>query len=169
MNAWWNRKRERLDGIYDLLAYAPGASILDLGCNRGLVGYEFANKGAELVHGCDISEKAIETARALFVDVTNCESRFDVLDLSRPAALGSFGSYDIILMLGVYHKIKRLVTQDAMSGLMQEIAIRTKKYFAWNGYQEEEQQIDASFAGLGLFCIHRSTVYGQPTAIWKRL
>ena len=63
----------RLDGLTDLLLRARDASVLDLGCNRGLVGFEFANNGAQLVHGIDIYKEGIWTARQLFADLRNCE------------------------------------------------------------------------------------------------
>ena len=53
----------RLDGILDLTIRAKGASVLDVGCNRGLVAFEMANNGARVVHGCDNYAPGVETAR----------------------------------------------------------------------------------------------------------
>jgi len=58
----------RLDGLTDLVLRAKGQKVLDLGCNRGLVGFEMFNNGATTVHGCDIDEGCIWTARGLFAD-----------------------------------------------------------------------------------------------------
>lgn len=172
MTAWQHRRRERLDGLVGLLDYASGASVLDVGCHRGLIGYEFANKGATLVHGCDINSTTIATARSLFADVEGCESQFEVVDLSKgPSSLAPFGDihYDIVLMLGVYHKLKRVMTGNALAELMRDLGLRTRGYFAWNGYAEEHPQIDRVFAPLGFECIHDSShASSQPTAIWQR-
>lgn len=51
----------RLDGMLDLVIRARGASVMDVGCNRGLVGFEMANNGATLVHGCDNFAEGIDT------------------------------------------------------------------------------------------------------------
>jgi ribosomal protein L11 methylase PrmA len=53
----------RLDGIGDLLHRAAGKTVFDIGCNRGLAGFEFANNGASRVMGCDIFEDGIICAR----------------------------------------------------------------------------------------------------------
>lgn len=167
---WQYRRRERLDGLADLLMYARGASVLDLGCNRGLIGYEFATRGARLVHGCDISMDAIATALFLFNDMIDCESRFEVIDLaSGPAALEGYGpAYDLVFMLGLYHKLRRAMAPADLSKLMCAVAELTKGRFAWNGYAEEFDPIDADMKFCGLRCVHRSTLSGQPTAAWLR-
>jgi SAM-dependent methyltransferase len=72
----------RLDGMGDLLLRAKGKSVFDIGCNRGMVGYQFAQQGAAMVHGCDIYEKGIETAREVFADLRFVEGRFEVVDLT---------------------------------------------------------------------------------------
>jgi ribosomal protein L11 methylase PrmA len=71
----------RLDGITDLVLRAKGKSVFDIGCNRGMVGYQFAEQGAALVHGCDNYEVGIQTAREVFADLRFVESRFEVVDL----------------------------------------------------------------------------------------
>jgi len=59
----------RLDGITDLVARAKGKSVFDIGCNRGMVGYEFYQNYAAIVHGCDIYEQGIDAAREWFGDL----------------------------------------------------------------------------------------------------
>jgi SAM-dependent methyltransferase len=133
----------RLDGMLDLTIRAKNASVLDIGCNRGLVSFEMANNGARLVHGCDYYEPGIETARQLFADLRNCESRFEVIDLSEGGrALKRFGDmrYDIVLMLATYHKLKRIMEPVVLEGLMQAIAARTGKWFGWRA--TSDQSID---------------------------
>lgn len=171
MNLEWSlRRRERLDGIADLLTFAHGASILDIGCHRGLVGYEFAKHGAKLVHGCDINTEAIEAAAMIFYDVDGCESRFAVADLRKgSSALEPFGmaQYSIVLMLGVYHKLKREMEEDSLNDLVDNLAARTLKFFAWNGYPEEYDHIDGVMSRNGLACVHKSSLT-QNTAVWRR-
>ena len=167
----------RLDGMGDLLHRARGSRVLDIGCNRGLVGFEFANNGAECVHGCDNYEDGIVTARHLFVDLRNVESRFEVVDLTKPDALGVFVNcrYDIIVMIATLHKIKRVMEPAVVVSLINDIANRTMKFFAWratsdkrNENEEEMRLLDHELKGLKR--VHTS--YLSETldvcAIWAR-
>src|SRR5690242_9202754 len=72
---------DRLSGLRDLLPYARGASLLDVGMNHGLIGFEFARHGAKIVHGCDIYEPAVVAAREIFTE-SAAQSRFEVVDLT---------------------------------------------------------------------------------------
>jgi hypothetical protein len=128
----------RMDGISDLVLRARGASVMDIGCNRGLVGFEFANNGAALVHGCDNYEPGIATARELFADLRSVRSQFEVVDLTKRDALKVFGeqAYDLMLMLATYHKLKRIMDPPALTRLIGELAALTVKYFAWRGTSE---------------------------------
>lgn len=168
----------RLDGIHDLVLRARGASVLDIGCNRGLVGFEMANNGAILVHGCDNYGKGIETARELFADLRNVESRFEICDLTiGAAALEPFGTYDITLLLATYHKIKRAMPDHRLSGLMKEIGKRTVKYFGWRGTADQHEandkeitDLDRDLKDIGLIRIHTSYIATElgVAAIWAR-
>src|SRR5262245_53744237 len=98
---------DRLSGLHDLLRYAQGASVLDIGINCGLVAFEFARRGASIVHGCDIYSRGVDTAREMFAELRT-QSRFEVVDLRAGSAAleKAFGAdylprYDIVLFLGV--------------------------------------------------------------------
>lgn len=132
----------RLDGISDLVIRARGSSVMDIGCNRGLVAFEMANNGAKLVHGCDNYANGIETAREIFADLRNCEGQFEVLDLTQAGALNVFGDrkYDIVLMLATYHKLKRVMDDGALGTLMRDIAKRTNRWFGWRGTSEKASE-----------------------------
>jgi SAM-dependent methyltransferase len=170
----------RLDGIGDLLTRARGASVMDLGCNRGQVGHDFVLNGAITLHGCDIDEDSVAVARKWFIDFKQVQSRFEVLDLTAgPKSLEAFGAmrYDIILMLATYHKIKRQMPAKLLSELSRDLARRTIKYFAWRGTSEDRPANEAELVALdvdlkagGLRRIHTS--YLSETlgvaAIWAR-
>lgn len=169
----------RLDGLTDLTLRARGASVLDLGCNRGMVSMEFANNGAALVHGCDNYEKGIETAREIFADVRIVASRFEVCDLTiGAAALNVFKDqrYDMTLILATYHKLKRDMPPDRLAGLVKEVGRRTIRYFAWRGTanqreanHREIENIDRDLADVGLKRIHTSYISDIGVAcIWER-
>lgn len=167
----------RLDGMLDILLRCKGASVLDVGCNRGLVGFELANNGATIVHGCDIYDEGISTARGLFIDLRSVESKFEVLDLTKPNALAEgFGDaqYDIVLMLATMHKLKRVMTAEAMSALIRDLGRRTKKYFCWRATSdkkdenvEEMKWLDRELSLKRIHESHISESLGM-CAIWRR-
>ncbi len=170
----------RMDGMTDLVMRANGRTVLDIGCNRGLVGFEFANNGARLVHGCDNYESGIATARELFIDLRNCKSQFECVDLTNgSSSLDPFGNgqYDIVLLLATYHKLKRAMTRPQLTSLVRHLGMRTSKWLGWRGTsekanenEEEMRQLDIDLGDVSLKRIHTS--YLSETlgvcAIWKR-
>jgi SAM-dependent methyltransferase len=164
----------RLDGIGDLLHRARGATVFDIGCNRGLVGFEFANNGAERVMGCDNYEDGIAVCRHLFCDLRAVEHRFEVVDLTKgPAAVRDAfegdQQHDIVLMLATYHKLKRIMPASRLSDLVRYFGGLTTRYFAWRGYEDEIRPLDADLGAAGLRRIHTSLISDiQPAAIWTR-
>jgi 2-polyprenyl-3-methyl-5-hydroxy-6-metoxy-1,4-benzoquinol methylase len=161
---WQIRRRERLVGISDLLLISGGSAVLDAGCHRGLVGYEFAKHGAKLVHGVDIDPEVIKFAGALFSDVWTCSSRHEVVDLNRCSGFYQSYSYDVVLLLGVYHKLKR--TGDARA-VLGNLCRRTAGHLAWNGDENDFDEVDDVLTDQGLTLVSRSGLI-QHTGIWKR-
>jgi len=162
----------RFDGLSDLLLRARGCSVIDIGCNRGHVAYDFALNGARLVHGCDIDAASIQAARMWFSELPHCESRFEVVNLEGGASsLDVFGpeGYDIVLLLGVVHKLKRVMKREALVELIEALQQRVLTYFAWTGYAEDLKMMDGFLPELTR--VHTSTLAlpGRPAAIWKRM
>jgi len=170
----------RLDGMVDLLQRARGASVFDVGCNRGMVGYEFALNGASTVHGCDIYERGVMTAREVFADLRAVESQFEVVDLTGGVkALSPFKGrrYDITVCLATYHKLKRAMPADDLAALMLHLAMQTNRYFAWRGTSHQEDEnlaemgaLDLIFGKAGLDRIHTSYMSEElgVAAVWSR-
>lgn len=166
----------RLDGIGDLISRASGASVLDIGCNRGMAGYEFACNGARIVHGCDVYELGITVAREIFADMRQVQSRFEVVDLSLPGAMRkAFGAdwdaqYDIVLLLAIYHKLKRIMKESPLADLMKDFANHAARYIGWRGYAQEVKELDALFGPCGFKRIQYSEISETicPAAIWRR-
>lgn len=171
----------RMDGMTDLVCRAKGASVFDIGCNRGLVGFEFANNGASIVHGCDNYEPGITFARELFIDLRAVQSKFEVVDLTGgiDAMRVSFTDtpYDIVLCLATYHKLKRTMPAEKLSALMKHFGKRAQKYFAWRGTSEDRiandeeiERLDRDMDDAGLKRIHTSRISETlgACAIWSR-
>lgn len=170
----------RLDGMLDLVIRAREASVLDIGCNRGLVGFEMANNGAKVVHGVDIDPDCIKVAQHLFADLRNCESLFRVVDLTAGSQgmLAEFrAEYDIVLMLATYHKLKRIMEPGALTELMHYFGRLTQRYFGWRGTSDKPDENEAEAAALdrdlgavGLRRVHTSYISTElgMAAVWGR-
>jgi hypothetical protein len=167
----------RFDGIQDIVNRAHGNSVFDIGCNRGLAGYEMARNGAIRVFGCDNYEDGIIACRHLFADLRAVPHQFEVLDLTGGEAAydAAFGvhakfKHDITIMLATYHKLARIMSAKNLSDLMKFFGSKTNKYFAWRGYEEEIPVLDKDLGSVGLKRIHTSLISDiQPAAIWARM
>lgn len=167
-----------MDGITDLVLRARSASVLDVGCNRGMVGFEFANNGARIVDGCDNDPDSIEVARAVFADIRNVRSKFAVVDLTEgsSALVKAFGreQYDIVLLLAVIHKIKREMSRDDLVDLLHHFGTLTRKFLAWRGTQRDEAGNFEEVRLLDGLPRLRRVQYSDisqlgPAAIWERV
>jgi SAM-dependent methyltransferase len=164
----------RWDGLADLILRARGASIFDVGCNRGHIAFDFEAHGARLCHGCDTYAAGIAAARHYFAEIPDVESRFEVVDLTggAEAVTAAFGEmkYDIVLFIGVQHKLTRIMKPEALSDLITHLGNRALTYMGWNGYSEHIEQMDAGVARAGLKRAHTSelAIPGRLAAIWRR-
>jgi len=175
----------RLQGLSDLFLHAPGASVLDVGCNRGVQLYDMYLHGARLLHGIDLAPDAIENARALFADEVGAQCQFEVGDLTRgAAALAPFGDggYDIVMMIATYHKLARApskpyqelgakgMTAQELSDFMRHLGSRTQKFFAFKAPNMDAfGQVDRDLSDAGLKRIATSAICSiGPAGIWRR-
>lgn len=168
----------RLEGMQDLLSYCRGRSVMDIGCNRGMVAYEFYLNGAAQVYGCDNYAEGIEVARHVFADIRDCRGQFEVVDLAQgPLALLPFvATFDITVMLATYHKLKRVMPKQILSELVQHIGARTTLYFAWRGTSDKPSENEEEMAALDVDLypdfrrVHTSYLSDElgQCAVWKR-
>lgn len=124
--------RSRLVGLERLLDESPGATVLDLGAAEGIIGREFANHGAELVHGFELSAERVATADELLRDSLVPDH------VMRQADLGDWDSfetanrdvlreaYDIVLFLGLYHHLP----PEARRQSLRRALARSRRWFA---------------------------------------
>lgn len=166
MIAWNHRRRERLDGFAGFLIHAPGASVLDLGCHRGLVSYEFAAHGAATITGVDIESSSIAFAKRLFEDVESCDSQFETNSIFVTPRL-TIQYYDFVLLLGVFHKLKRMATANELDDLMEKIAKATRRYFIFNGSAEDLLTVNRTF-NPNFLQVSFTKIRDQYNAVWER-
>jgi 2-polyprenyl-3-methyl-5-hydroxy-6-metoxy-1,4-benzoquinol methylase len=124
---------DRFQGLEPLFERAAGASILDVGMSEGHIAYEFARRGAALIHGVEKHRDKVRFARRLFRDVPVAH-RFWRADLSRPDHPLKPGSelrasYDVVLLLGVYHHLRKQMPQARLDALLDALLERTGIWF----------------------------------------
>ena len=164
---------DRLSGLRDLLHYAKGASLLDIGMNHGLISFEFARSGASVVHGCDIYEPGVLTAREIFTE-SGAKSRFEIVDLAAgPEALErAFGQdylphYDIILFLGIYHKLKEQTSDETIKQLIRHLITRVAQYIVVRTTMIEELGMILMQSGLRKVHFSALSSIVGPVEIWR--
>jgi 2-polyprenyl-3-methyl-5-hydroxy-6-metoxy-1,4-benzoquinol methylase len=98
----------RLSGIFDCDVDYSGKTILDAGCNIGMIDYEISKRSPSFVHGIDDYRAGISAARHIFQGV-DVPSRFDVADLGNDRRLRKLlmPSYDVILLMSVWHQVEQ--------------------------------------------------------------
>lgn len=120
----------RIHAIKPLLHICKNMSILDLGCAEGLIGMEFIKNGASLVQGFDINKERIKEGNRINefpnLELTAC-------DIANWEILSSYlsDSYDVVLMLGVYHHLPEEKRKD----LLIKVINLQPKYFAFRANQ----------------------------------
>lgn len=179
----------RLDGLCDICPRLPGASVFDVGCNYGDVSDDCVFYGARVVHGCDIFKEGVFVANARLAGNRSVEARFEVVDLTGgPGAIkAAFGGsyrkeYDFMIMLAVYHKLRRVMTLEALLYLVDHLAHHTGKFFVWRGSEDERTEFEPVLLKRNFRLVHYSTIsearesyskpdakiVPQPAAIWSR-
>lgn len=177
----------RMDGLADILVRMQGASVLDVGCNRGRTTNECVEHGAKIVHGCDIDPDCMRTANEWFADDRSVEARFEVCDLTGgPAALKkAFGEhyraeYDFVMMLAVYHKLRRVMELNDLLYLVDHLLHHCGRFFVWRGSREELTEFEPTVLARGFKRVHYSEICEcadlpgekeirqQPAAAWAK-
>lgn len=114
---------KRLIGLEHLLAHAAGKSVLDIGCAEGLVLREFMRRGAVVGHGVDVEATRIAAARERLGAADTALATVDVARFpwgGAPAFVRE--RYDVILLMGVLHRIAADVRGDVLVWLFDRCA-----------------------------------------------
>jgi len=102
--------KRQLMGLQNIVV--EGRTLLDVGCAEGLTSIHMAGRGATLVHGVELRERAVEVARSIVGFIGQSDRiRFYHGDLCRPAeALSQAGMlqrYDVVFAMASIQKLKR--------------------------------------------------------------
>lgn len=112
--------KEQMIGLDLALKEARGKTVLDLGCAEGLISREFAKAGAKSVLGIELLASHLAVAKVQCRDVPQVQFvQAHLGDYIK--ARESFPQYDIVLALGIIHKLEdpaiplRFAAQSARS------------------------------------------------------
>jgi hypothetical protein len=109
---------DRLASLEAVIAEAPGATVLDLGCAEGVISAEFIHAGARRVDGFDINPGRVAAARRL---LSSRRAHYRVGNLNNWSAFVRDNElvpqYDIVLFLGVYQHLAPETRIDTLQGI----------------------------------------------------
>ncbi len=101
----WRRRIEDLDACG--IDHA-GKTVLDAGCNVGILAYEIAKRGPAFIHLLDGSREMLHAAKLIFRSVET-PHRLDLVDLANDRKLREVlrPAYDVVQLLAVYQHLAR--------------------------------------------------------------
>lgn len=101
----WRQRIEDLDACG--IDYA-GKTVLDAGCNVGILAYEISKRGPAFIHALDGSPQMLAAAKLIFRSV-DTPHRLDLVDLANDRCLREVlrPAYDIVQLLAVYQHVER--------------------------------------------------------------
>jgi 2-polyprenyl-3-methyl-5-hydroxy-6-metoxy-1,4-benzoquinol methylase len=137
---------DRLVGLFDCGIDYAGRSVLDLGCNIGIVAYEVSKRGPRLIHGIDVDRESIVTAQRIF-RAAPVHSRFEQIDAGDVHRLRSAlePSYDIVLFLSVYLHLP----EYARKSVLETLAARCASTFVAGARPEHMSEIEPLLSSHG--------------------
>ena len=125
------------------------------------------------MHGCDIYEPGVVAAREIFTEIA-AKSRFEIVDLAAgPEALERafrqdyLPHYDIILFLGIYHKLKEQTSDEAIKQLIRHLIARVAQYIVVRTTMIEELGMILMQSGLRKVHFSALSSIVGPVEIWR--
>lgn len=153
---------QQLTNLQDILALAPGASVLDIGCAEGCIAKVFAERGARRVDGLSIVQGEIDIGRALCrglpVNLWQCDAgELDEWIARHPQRL--LPRYDIVLLLSVVQKVPDMgrLVERAVALSSRWVAFRAapvmvnwrQDYRPYRLWERMLREFDLAFEGPG--------------------
>ena len=116
----WNRKEPILLSDYSARPFVlniceplAGKNILDIGCGEGYVGREMLKRGAQHVHGIDLSEKMIELA-VKEKEKQQIQNATYVAQNISDLSVDNHEQYDLVIAMFLFNYLSIEETQSTM-------------------------------------------------------
>ena len=150
---------DHLSGVFDFDLDYAGKSILDVGCNIGMIAYEISKSRPKSIQGIDNFRPAIDTAQRIFMGI-DTESEFHDVDLTNHRALHHIlkPHYDIVLYLSVWHQLKLSKGQQKADEITRELASRCEEHLLARVPLENEKEFTTLLEAEGFTVAGRSSV-----------
>jgi 2-polyprenyl-3-methyl-5-hydroxy-6-metoxy-1,4-benzoquinol methylase len=122
--------RQRLEDLLACEVDYAGKTVLDAGCNVGILAYEIAKLGPSFVHAVDGSRPVLNAARLIFRSVET-PHRLDLVNLADDQRLQAVlePGYDIVQLLAVYQHVERARGDMVARRMLATLAERCKETF----------------------------------------
>lgn len=122
--------RQRLEDLLACEVDYRGKTVLDAGCNIGILAYEIAKLGPSFVHAIDGSQPELDAARVILRSV-EIPTRVDLADLADDAQLRAVldPAYDIVQLLAVYQHVHKARGDAAARRMLATLAERCRDAF----------------------------------------
>ena len=122
--------RQRLEDLLACEVDYRGKTVLDAGCNVGILAYEIAKLGPSFVHAIDGSQPELDAARVILRSV-EIPTRVDLVDLADDAQLRAVldPAYDIVQLLAVYQHVHKARGDAAARRMLATLAERCRDAF----------------------------------------
>jgi 2-polyprenyl-3-methyl-5-hydroxy-6-metoxy-1,4-benzoquinol methylase len=107
-----------------------GKTVLDAGCNVGILAYEIAERGPAFIHLIDDSREMLDAAKLIFRSV-DTPHRLDLADLANDRRLRKVlrPSYGIVQLLAVYQHVERARGDRAARQMLATLAEHCSETF----------------------------------------
>jgi 2-polyprenyl-3-methyl-5-hydroxy-6-metoxy-1,4-benzoquinol methylase len=122
--------RQRLEDLLACEVDYRGKTVLDAGCNVGILAYELSKLGPSFIHAIDGSQPELEAARVILRSV-EIPTRADLVDLADDARLRAIldPGYDIVQLLAVYQHVQKGRGEAAARRMLSTLAERCQETF----------------------------------------
>lgn len=142
---WW----ARVENLFDANVSFKDKSVLDVGCNMGIVGYELCKQSPKTYHGVDILDSHINVANSIFRAVP-VESNIESFDLTDDTVRASKlrPEYDVVLYLAVHQHLKRATNEMHTRRIALDLFARCKENLVFRGPDLEEIKLIAKESGF---------------------
>lgn len=130
---------DRVANLFDLDVVFEGSSVLDVGCNMGIVGLEVCKHLPKKYHGIERMAAHHFIAQSVFqgAEIPNRVDRININSKKeRDNILDS--TYDVVLYLAVHQHLKKQAGQEVATATLEDLLARCSKYFVFRGPDIEE-------------------------------
>ena len=122
--------RQRIEDLFACKVDYAGKTVLDAGCNVGILAYEIAKREPAFIHAIDGCREMLDAAQLIFRSVET-PHRLDLVDLADEKRLRAVlaPDYDVVQLLAVYQYVSEARGDSAARRMLTALAERCRETF----------------------------------------